>query len=198
MSYYSNSGYIGQSMSVRAQEAYDSGEMPKSKWTKDAILSALLDYDLTDEQYAKVSTYGLDVLKEVFLSLSSWHHTGKYFNETDFYTIDQEAVDMIISNDYSKLDKWEFIKKESKEKKKAKASESFTKAYIVYEENIGTRKHPRFGEFKSYCLIKGDWAYLPDGKKKNLDGKHIISTEAYARAPKGTAAIFKKLEKKWK
>lgn len=29
-----NSGYIGYSMSRRAAEAYEDGEMPKSKWTK--------------------------------------------------------------------------------------------------------------------------------------------------------------------
>lgn len=31
-----NSGYIGYSMSRRAAEAYEDGEMPKSKWTKKA------------------------------------------------------------------------------------------------------------------------------------------------------------------
>lgn len=37
-------GYIGNKMSVRAYEAYESGEMPLSKWTKTAIINTVLDY----------------------------------------------------------------------------------------------------------------------------------------------------------
>lgn len=35
-----NSGYIGHSMSRRAAEAYEDGEMPNSKWTKKAMVVA--------------------------------------------------------------------------------------------------------------------------------------------------------------
>lgn len=38
-----NSGYIGYSMSRRAAEAYEDGEMPKSKWTKKAMVAAIKD-----------------------------------------------------------------------------------------------------------------------------------------------------------
>ena len=41
---YGQGGYVGTSMSVRAQEAYESGEMPMSKWTRGAIISAIKDY----------------------------------------------------------------------------------------------------------------------------------------------------------
>lgn len=36
-----NRGYIGYSMSVRAAEAYQSGEKPLSKWSKSDILAAV-------------------------------------------------------------------------------------------------------------------------------------------------------------
>lgn len=39
-----NSGYIGYSMSRRAAEAYENGEMPKSKWTKKAMVAAIQSY----------------------------------------------------------------------------------------------------------------------------------------------------------
>lgn len=39
-----NSGYIGHSMSRRAAEAYEDGEMPKSKWTKKAMVAAIQAY----------------------------------------------------------------------------------------------------------------------------------------------------------
>lgn len=38
---YGQAGYVGTSMSVRARAAYESGEMPMSKWTRGAIISAL-------------------------------------------------------------------------------------------------------------------------------------------------------------
>lgn len=41
---YGQSGYAGASMSVRARQAYESGEMPMSKWTRGAIISAIKDY----------------------------------------------------------------------------------------------------------------------------------------------------------
>lgn len=33
---YGQAGYVGTSMSARAREAYESGEMPMSKWTRKA------------------------------------------------------------------------------------------------------------------------------------------------------------------
>ena len=89
-----NSGYIGYSMSRRAAEAYEDGEMPKSKWTKKAMIAAIKDacddldlaYDPAIEKMKK------DELFHTFLYNSSWHHTGKFFNETDFYAIVEDAL----------------------------------------------------------------------------------------------------------
>lgn len=38
---YGQKGYLGSSMSVRAAEAYEQGEMPISRWTKTAIIQVL-------------------------------------------------------------------------------------------------------------------------------------------------------------
>lgn len=38
---YNQSGYFGSSMSLRAVEAYEAGEKPKSKWTKKVMLAAI-------------------------------------------------------------------------------------------------------------------------------------------------------------
>lgn len=89
-----NSGYIGYSMSRRAAEAYEGGEMPRSKWTKKAMVAAIedacdeldLEYDPAIEKMKKVELF------DTFLYNSSWHHTGKFFNETDFYAIDEDAL----------------------------------------------------------------------------------------------------------
>ena len=90
-----NSGYIGHSMSRRAAEAYEDGEMPKSKWTKKAMVAAIQAYcDEFDMFFAPDVLKGMhkDEVFERFFHKSSWHHTSKFFNETDFYKLDENAV----------------------------------------------------------------------------------------------------------
>lgn len=91
---YGKCGYDGTSMSTRARLAYATGEMPKSKWTKAAIIDAIkgycevfdLAYDATVERMRKAELF------DAFVELKSWHHTGKYAAETDFYGLDEQAV----------------------------------------------------------------------------------------------------------
>ena len=90
-----NSGYVGHSMSRRAAEAYQTGEMPKSMWTKKAMVAAIQSYcDEFDMLFAPDVLKGMrkDDIFERFFYKSSWHHTSKFFNETDFYTLDEDAV----------------------------------------------------------------------------------------------------------
>ena len=94
---YGQSGYVGCSMSKRAQEAYEQGEMPKSKWTKAAMLDAIagvlwFDDVLTDDNIAAFKKLKKDELFDKFFEWSSWHHTGKYANVTDFYDVDETAI----------------------------------------------------------------------------------------------------------
>lgn len=90
-----NSGYIGYSMSRRAAEAYEDGEMPKSKWTNKAMVAAIQSYcDEFDMLFDPDLLKGMhkDEVFERFFYESSWHHTSKFFNETDFYKLDEDAV----------------------------------------------------------------------------------------------------------
>lgn len=91
---YDQAGYIGCSMSERAAMAYRDGEKPKSKWTKRAMLEAIEGYCwLFDMPYGgEFSAMKKDELFERFFEWKSWHHTGKYANETDFYGLDEEAL----------------------------------------------------------------------------------------------------------
>lgn len=92
---YNQSGYVGSSMSVNAMLAYDEGEMPKSKWTKAAMLAAIEAYcDGFGELCYDGSAASMrkDEIFNRFFEWKSWHHTGKYANETDFYGIDEDAV----------------------------------------------------------------------------------------------------------
>lgn len=97
---YGQSGYVGSSMSINAMLAYEDGEKPKSKWTKRAMLyeigEVLFDLDLPDEDTERImGTIGKmkkDEIFDRFLVWSSWHHTGKFANCTDFY----EVSDIIL------------------------------------------------------------------------------------------------------
>ena len=91
---YGQGGYDGTSMSTRARLAYATGEMPRSRWTKAAIIDAVkgycedlgLTYDATVEKARKAELFG------TFMEVKSWHHTGRYAAETDFYGLDEQAV----------------------------------------------------------------------------------------------------------
>lgn len=93
-----NRGYVGWSMSVRAADAYENGEMPKSKWTKQAMLAAIEHtlgerrIILSDAQMANLNRLPRDVIFDNLLAASSWHHTSKQFNRTDFYSVDVDAL----------------------------------------------------------------------------------------------------------
>ena len=91
----SDGGYDGRSMSNRARRAYENGEMPLSKWTKSAMVEAILDSAVTREiDVAREDIERLTVseLRSNFLRKSSWHHTGALYNATDFWSINEDAL----------------------------------------------------------------------------------------------------------
>lgn len=92
---YGQAGYDGQSMSIRAREAYAAGEMPKSRWTKAAMVEAIQAWCADADRVMLPEVEGLrkDELFSRFFCRTSWHHTGKYANSTDFYGVDGDAAD---------------------------------------------------------------------------------------------------------
>lgn len=97
-----NSGYCGFSMSKRAVEAYENGEKPKSRWTKSAMLLEIGSYlndlgvELPDDALTYLKRLTKAEMFDRFFSYSSWHHTSKHFNVTDFYALDESAVDAYV------------------------------------------------------------------------------------------------------
>lgn len=92
---YGQAGYDGQSMSIRAREAYAAGEMPRSRWTKTAMLAAIQSWCEDNDRMAlgEIARLRKDELFSRFFCRTSWHHTGKYANATDFYGVDADAAD---------------------------------------------------------------------------------------------------------
>lgn len=91
---YGQKGYRGASMSVNAAAAYEAGEMPRSRWTKQATVAALRGYcDEWDLLYdPAVESETRAALFDRFIAYSSWHHTGAYARETEFFALDEDAV----------------------------------------------------------------------------------------------------------
>ncbi len=125
-------GYNGYSMSNNAVAAYESGEMPISKWTKNAILETLED---NEDLYNKANNLPAWILKDM-LKYSSWHHTSKHYNRTDFYIFDIEQLINLTDEDVKRMkinrknklaqtkEKRAQEKKEREARKKAKQAEA--------------------------------------------------------------------------
>ena len=178
-----NSGYTGYSMSNRAAEAYRNNIMPWSKWTKENIIDAVTeDFNWTADTLKK---YHAEVLRRAFLQYDSWHHTGSYFNCTAFYRVDTDVPLRLLD---------EYAESYRTEKKKKKEMDKVL-ALVRYGEWTGTRRHPKLITSESYAIIVGNWAYLPGGTKKKVDGQHFTIVDTYSRAPKGTAKVFNRIKK---
>lgn len=199
---YGQSGYVGCKMSERAKEAYDNGERPMSKWNKWDILNEL-EYDLDDDTIAKLSKYSTQTLKNVCLEWTSWHHTGSYANETDFYAV-MDGKNADLNQVFSDLDEEEkvlkeFRKRQKEEKRLLESTEE--KCYFRFGVWSGTKKHPKLVYYRAYGIKKGVWIYYMDGsslKKKNASGNYVNVLQIYNRAPKGKAHIFNRIKKELK
>ena len=88
-------GYHNYSMSNNAVMAYQTGEMPKSKWTKTAIINALIESDAPSDFIKLAKTYSVNALREALLYQSSWHHTSKHYNKTNFYSVEEVYEDNV-------------------------------------------------------------------------------------------------------
>lgn len=144
---YGQKGYSGSSMSNRAVEAYENGEMPKSKWNKLAILKEI-DFLFPKEVVDYFSTFPLMELFSSVMTKTSWHHTGKFANETDFYSVDEEKVKRVFKEHKSKSEREESRKKEIERREKV-----FLELNIA--ETIGEIKYCR-QKIKEYEQLVGD------------------------------------------
>ena len=138
-------GYYGYSMSNNAVDAYLGGEKPLSKWTKAGILSAARDCVLDandegesfDEIISALSALPLAVLRERLLVRSSWHHTSKLYNQTDFYMVDDNVCAELTKRD---IQEWASEYAERRQQQAAPQARRVMAEWDVWE---GSRRHPR-------------------------------------------------------
>lgn len=129
---YGQGGYVGASMSVRAKAAYESGEMPMSKWTRGAIISAIKDYcaDFDLAYNPEIESMSRAKLAETYLEYKSWHHTGRYARETEFFGLNEDAV----CADFPEMTPDQIAKRDG-ETKEAQADASERNSFMKAREN---------------------------------------------------------------
>lgn len=164
--------------------AYESGEMPLSKWTKEDILDNVESYikqnNIQDIDLDKIKKMSLQDLKRLFLNKSSWHHTGKMYNQTDFYSLDEDYLDELTN---SKIDS--FLERKQKEREKQKEilkkgpERKYGKIYYSEWEGEGRRKK-KIDLVSPIGLLekRGAYTILLDKKgneilRKKTDGNYI-------------------------
>lgn len=154
-------GYYGFKMSNNAINAYSNGEKPLTKWSKSDILDELAtDYSNQNcEEFKLIAKMKKSTLVERCLIRSSWHHTSKHFNKTDFYSV---CNNLLL---YSVQELKGILKREKEEAKKEAPKK--TRARCEFLVWSGTRKHPHADTIVSTGEIVGNWFYSDEyiGKK---------------------------------
>jgi hypothetical protein len=127
-----NSGYSGYSMSNRASEAYNQGEKPLSRWTKEELL------DLCEYKAHALSRLTVSELRRELLVSAGWHHTSSRCNVTDFYAFDEEALEAMTDERIASI----IADRKPKAPRQPKAEVKQLRARVSFQVWSGTRKHP--------------------------------------------------------
>lgn len=148
-------GYKGQSMSVNAVWAYDRGEKPLSKWTKSAILEEIENIfdELPEEKAEMIKKMTLTELRENFLNYTTYHHTGKFYNSTNFYQLNADRVENITVEEIR-----EIISRRKKTARRPQAiidAEKAEKAKKKAEKEALEEKAKLFKYQNKYKTLKG-------------------------------------------
>lgn len=205
---FNSNGYVGKKMSYRAVLAYEDGEKPITKWTKKEIINSVYgfieDNDIQNESIKNIEKLTLKELRTYFLIRTSWHHTGKYYNETDFYSLDEEYIKNFSDEDYNEILKFRKPKKKKTLEEKSeevknkirleKAREIYSKLYLIYCSsltNLNTFKGVVNRWFKGKIDLKNDY------EKAIEDLKIISEKELNARKNNINDFYYKKENEKF-
>jgi hypothetical protein len=109
------------------------------------------------------------VVKELVLMKTSWHHTSKHYNETDFYSINEDALSKLTNEKIQ-----ETVLSHKNEQSITIVSEQWKCEFYVWS---GTRKRPKATKMTDVGEIRGNWFYLKDGTKKSIKGKGFKKIE---------------------
>ena len=160
-------GYYGYSMSNNAVDAYENGEMPISKWNKSAIMEEIRKNVKEGELSLQCSMGRLEklpvkALKEHCLYCSSEHHTSKYYNMTEFYSLDIDSLEELTDQELE-----EIVHKYKQEREQEKTQEIIEEKWkCAFLEWYGSRNFRKAERVVETGIVKGEWFTRPNGRKK--------------------------------
>ena len=108
-------GYDGYAMSNNARDAYERGEMPLSRWTKQKVIN-----QIAQDNGVSPEDVSLEFPYEHYLEKAGWHHTSSKYNKTYFYYVTDDTSGVIFSErakEKIQSDKIEQVKKYLEENK---------------------------------------------------------------------------------
>jgi len=161
-------GYVGQSMSVNAKIAYSNDEKPMSKWRKNDILDIIheiIESENLDLDINLIKKLTLEQLKSGFLTFVAPHHTGAFYNYTNFYAINKEKVINTNNSDVQHLiDRHKQYLEETKEERKIENIEKEQRASIRKSEKEFKEHVEGLLEFSTYKTLNGLLGAIKNGK----------------------------------
>lgn len=105
-------GYNGYSISNNAVSAYENLEKPKSKWTKTDMVDVICSISsFKPEDFRRIKK---DVIANALLKRCDWHYTSGRGGTPNFYSIDEDKVEIIEKEGLGRM-----IEDSSKPKKKS-------------------------------------------------------------------------------
>lgn len=141
-------------MSNNAVNAYGQGLKPLSKITNSDLKEN--NIELTLDQFKQAAKLQL-------IFPAEWHHTGKGFNQTNFYNLPEIS---------------EYLKQHpidvSKLNETLQENQNEVRVRGEYAEWGGSLRKPKFMGWKAFIgTKKGNWIFLDNGGKKKADSKWI-------------------------
>ena len=185
-----NSGYHGMSRSVRSHEAIQDFEMPLSLIDRSSV------DDYIKKSHGLFTDVEIDMLREAPVSVwkyvakmttpTSWHHTGSKFAETNHYSLDTVA-DEIIDKGLAMIRRWMEADKELKARKKQHEMDGMKFGIVTTNIWGGTKRYPRvIGTETSAGVIVGTWLYTrpyfkENGSRSKIDvsGRNVKKVETF-------------------
>ncbi len=158
------SGYCEDfSMSRRAKKAYSSGLFPLSRLEKS---------DLDEIEFPYTLEFAKFLAKKDYWRASEWHHTSKFFNETNFYSV-SDLEDLINSEP----EKIKNLYIDFKEKLLTDEMQLVRGRYPIWGGSIRKPKLLGYRHFEGILL--GNWITIQ--KVKNSQTKRFRKVKPYKK-----------------
>lgn len=122
-------GYNGFRMSNNAVDAYENGEKPLSRWSKEELILAFKSLNSDSDTVTAASRLTVAELRRELLTYAGWHHTSSKFNITNFYAVDESAAEELTVEKINEI----IAARPPKATHTEKSAPAFVTAYVAFD-----------------------------------------------------------------